>query len=269
MKVLRNIGGLKKALFNIDKLGFVPTMGCIHEGHASLIKESQQSTEKTLVSIFVNPRQFNNKNDYIKYPRNLKKDLKLLKTLKVDFIFLPTANEIYNKKEKKTHLGVKDKIMCAKFRKGHFEGVLDIMKRFITIIKPQMIFMGEKDFQQVYLIKKLVKKKPKIKIISCKTIRDKNFLALSSRNFLLKKNDLIKASLISKNLFYFKKKVKNKNNLKHIIMLKKKELLNKFNIKIEYLEIRNEKNLNVYKKDKKFRIFIAYYLNKIRLIDNF
>ena len=269
MKVLRNIRGLKKALIDVGKLGFVPTMGGLHNSHISLIKESQKRSTKTIVSIYVNPKQFNNSADFLKYPRNLIKDLKILKKTNVDYVYLPSTKEIYKQKFKKIIVSKKEKILCAKLRKGHFEGVIDIMRRFIKIIKPKLIFMGEKDFQQLFFVKKLLSNNKVIKLISCKTIRDKNFVALSSRNYLLNKKNLHDVSLITKNLIKFKKDIKKFSNIKKKISFKKKELINKFNIKIDYLELRSEKNLSSYKKYNKSRLFVAYYLSKVRLIDNF
>ena len=192
MKVLLNNSSLFKTIRPFNDVGFVPTMGGIHKGHLSLIDKSNKLCKKTIVSIFVNPKQFNNKKDLKSYPRNIKKDLKILKKInKVDFVYIPKFNDIYkDKKKSKIRLLKKDKILCAKFRKGHFEGVLDVMNKLTKIINPQKIFMGEKDFQQLYLVKKVLKRKYKSKVIACKTIRDKNNVALSSRNFLLNKNNL-------------------------------------------------------------------------------
>ncbi len=269
MKVLRNIDTLKKTISNINNLGFVPTMGDLHMGHISLIKESKKKCKKTLVSIYINPKQFNSSNDFLKYPRNLQNDLNKLKKLKIDFVFLPKTKEIYKKNYKKIILPNHEKKLCAKYRKGHFEGVLNIMNRFIDIIKPNYVFMGEKDYQQLYLINKYLIYKYKTKIHACKTIRDKNFSALSSRNSLLKKIELRKIGLIAQNLLNFKKKIKRIKNVNKIINFKKKELSKNYNIKIEYLEARNEKNLSIYNKKNKFRLFFAYYIRNIRLIDNF
>ena len=178
MKILLNNSDLNEALSGISNLGFVPTMGSLHKGHLSLIKKSLKNCSNTLVSIFVNPTQFNNKKDYINYPRSLKKDLLILKKLKINFVYLPNKKDIYDSNiKKKPTLNKKDKIMCAKYRKGHFEGVIDVMDRLTKKIRPKMIFMGEKDYQQLYLVKKFIKKKYKSQIISCKTIRDKNKLA--------------------------------------------------------------------------------------------
>ena len=206
MKILLNNNDLNEALLNASNLGFVPTMGSLHKGHMSLIKRSLKECNKTIVSIFINPSQFNNKNDYKKYPRNIKKDLKILRKLKVDYVYLPRIKDIYKAKNKiKIKLNKKDQILCAKYRKGHFEGVIEVMTRLTKIVNPSKIFMGEKDFQQLLLVKRYVEKNFRSKIISCKTIRDKNKLALSSRNTLLSKNSLVKASAIARNLIIFKK----------------------------------------------------------------
>ena len=270
MKILLNNTLLFESLRPFNDLGFVPTMGGIHKGHLSLINKSNKLCKKTIVSIFVNPKQFNNKKDLKSYPRNIKKDLKILKkSKKVDFVYLPKFKDIYkDKKKSKITLQKKDKILCAKFRKGHFEGVLDVMNRLTKIVKPQKIFMGEKDYQQLYLIKKLLEKKYKTKIIPCKTIRDRNKVALSSRNFLLSKSNLETAAIIYKKLVKIKKDIIKKKNSSTFLKLQKDELTNKFKIKIDYLELRNLNNLKISKTWKNSRLFIAYYLSNVRLIDN-
>ena len=251
MKILRTKHDLKEAINKIKNLGFVPTMGSLHNGHISLIKKSKLKCNKTLVSIYVNPKQFNNNKDFSKYPRNINRDLNILKKLKVNFVFLPSTKEIFEEKRiKKIVLPNTDKILCAKFRKGHFEGVLDIMDRLIELINPKYTFMGEKDFQQLFLVKKFINKKYKNKIFYCKTIRDKYFLAFSSRNYLLTKNELNRARQISRYLIKVKSSFKKNNQTRSNILIKKRELKKKFNIKIDYLEIRNEKNLTTLIKNK-------------------
>ena len=269
MKILLNNNDLNEALYKASNLGFVPTMGSLHKGHISLIKRSLRECNKTIVSIFINPTQFNDKKDYNKYPRNNKKDLHLLKKLNVDFVYLPTVNEIYFKKRRsKIRLNKKDNILCAKYRKGHFEGVIDVMDRLTKLIKPKKIFMGEKDFQQLYLVKNYLKNRHLSKIVQCKTIRDKNKLALSSRNLLLNKDCLLKASKLIQELIRFKKKFNKKDNINRMLMIKKKKLTKLYNVKLEYLELRNIKNFKLSNKFKNSKIFIAFYLNKVRLIDN-
>jgi len=270
MKILLNNTSLFESLRPFNDLGFVPTMGGIHKGHLSLIDKSKKHCKKTIVSIFVNPKQFNNKKDLRSYPRNIKKDLKVLKkSKKVDFVYLPKFKDIYkDKKKPQITLLKKDKILCAKFRKGHFEGVLDVMNKLTKIINPQKIFMGEKDFQQLYLVKKQLERTYKTKVIACKTIRDRNNVALSSRNLLLNKSSIVIAAKIYKKLVSIKKNIKNKKKISSFLNLKKKELKNNYKIKIDYLELRNINNLKISSTKQNSRLFIAYYLNNIRLIDN-
>ena len=269
MKIITSIFDLNKEIKNYKNIGFVPTMGGIHEGHISLIKKSTISCKKTIVSLFVNPKQFNDKKDFKKYPRNLNKDIKILKKLKVNYLFIPSINDVYRDKNKIFKLKAGEKILCAKFRKGHFEGVLNVMNRLLSLIKAKKVFMGEKDFQQLFLIKKYLSKKHNIKIISCKTIRDKNNIALSTRNNLLTKNEYKKVVAITNLLINFRKKNINKKNFLNKI----NEIINKveniYKVKIDYLEFRNERNLKINSFKKKYRLFVAYSINKIRLIDNF
>ena len=270
MKIIYKKEKLAKLINNEKNLGFVPTMGCIHKAHLSLIKKSNKISRKTIVSIFVNRPQFNKKIDYQKYPKTIKKDIKILRRLNVDFLYIPFEKDIYPKgPTKNIKISSFSKQLCGKFRPGHFEAVVDVINRFIKIIKPKNIFMGEKDFQQLYLVKRYIRKKYNSKIIQCKTIRDKNKLALSSRNLLLNKKELSKAGKIAKNMILFKKKLSIKKDIKKSLLTKKDELNKSFNIEIEYLEIRNKHNLRITNKILNSKIFIAYYINKVRLIDNF
>ena len=271
MKLIKLKTDLIKAIEFDKRLGFVPTMGSLHNGHKALIKKSKKNCKKTLVSIFVNPTQFNDKKDYKTYPKDLNNDLKILKRLKVDYVYLPTVAQIY-KLEKTSKISLKkvDKILCAKFRKGHFEGVLNILNRFVKLISPKIIFMGEKDYQQFFLVKNFIEKKYKSRVYLSKTIRNSNKVALSSRNNLLNKDNLKTASLIAHELFNLKRLIgKDKKKSKNQIKIVKEELIIKFDIKIEYLECRNLINLSTSLHNKPFKLFVSYYLNKIRLIDNF
>ncbi len=269
MIIFKSINKLAKEVNFKANIGFVPTMGCLHEGHVSLIKIAKKRCKKVIVSIFVNPSQFNKKKDYQKYPRNLKKDISILKSLKVDFILTPTIKNVFNEKKiKKLKILAKDKVLCAKFRPGHFEGVLAVINQFLKKIKCKYIFLGEKDYQQIYLIKKFIKSRFKTKVFTCKTIRDHNYLPFSSRNNLLNKYDIKKASIVSqtlKNYFWLiKNNLKNKKKI-----LKIKNYFKQQNIHVEYLELRNKKNLSRNIDKKNFKIFVAFYINRIRLIDNF
>jgi len=270
MKIIKSKHKLQKEILNIKNISFVPTMGGLHKGHISLIKKSQNFNGKTLVSIFVNPKQFNEKKDFLNYPRNLKKDLIILKRLKVDFIYLPYLKDIFTLKVKnKIFLDKFSMKLCGKKRKGHFEGVLNIVNRFLELIKPRYIFLGNKDFQQSYLINRhILKRKINTKIINCKTIREKNGVACSTRNNNLNKDQIKIASDVIKYLTNKKKLIKKKlSNFKLINI--KKDLIELGVRKVDYLELYNLKTLKRPKnKREKFKIFIAFYLNNTRLIDN-
>ena len=265
MKIFKSKHKLKKAIQYQKNLSFVPTMGGLHKGHVSLIKRSKKFKGKVIVSIFVNPTQFNQKKDFINYPRNLKKDLSILKKLKVDFLFIPNKRDMFTFRPKKSvYLNNFSKKLCGSFRKGHFEGVLNIVNRFLEIIKPKRIFLGTKDFQQLTLIKKhIIKKKINTKIVSCKTIREKNGIACSSRNKLLSQDEIKKASKIYKILSNEKKKPSI--NLKAV-----KEKIIETGVKnIDYLEIYNVNTLKKSNKlNKNTKLFIAYHLKDVRIIDN-
>ena len=269
MKIILNSTDLKKELKNNHNLGFVPTMGSIHKGHESLILRSKKECKSTLISIFVNPTQFNSKKDLNSYPRNIKRDLSILKKLNVDYVFIPRINDIYcHKRKKKIKLIKSDLVLCAKFRKGHFEGVLDVMDRLINLVSPNKIFMGEKDYQQYHLVKKFIKYRYKTKIVMCSTVRSANKIALSSRNFSLNKNYLLTAGKIVKELLKTKEKISRVTNVVKYLDSIKKYLTIKYKIKIQYLELRNINNLKKSNALKNSKIFIAFYLGKVRLIDN-
>jgi len=271
MKLIKQITDLNKAINKEKNLGFVPTMGGLHKGHEELIKTSINMCKRTLVTIFVNPTQFNNKNDYRTYPRSLGKDFKILKKLKVDYVYLPKVDQIYDGKQSpKILLKKSQNILCAKFRKGHFEGVLDVLNRLVKLISPKSIFMGEKDYQQFFLVKNFIEKSYKTKVYVCKTIRDTNMMALSSRNNLLNKTSLNKIGLIANELLNLKKMIyQDKRKSKKLIQIIKKDLTKRYKIKIEYLECRNIFNLSTNIQGKSFKLFVAFYLDKVRLIDNF
>ena len=268
MKIFKNKKDLIKEISGKKNIAFVPTMGSIHRGHLSLIKKAKKKTKNVLVSIFVNPKQFNSNFDFQKYPRNIYRDIDLLKKIKIKYLYLPVFKDIYSFRPKIiVFLDEFSKELCGKFRPLHFKGVINVVNRFLEIIKPRWIFLGAKDFQQLSIIKKHINKnKIKTKIISCTTIREKNGIAFSSRNLLLKKKDYFIAGkiyhLIKKNK---KKLIKRKAFIKII----KKKILSFGANKIEYITVLDINNLiHGFKRKKKFRIFIAYYFNSIRLIDN-
>ena len=270
MKIFKKKHTLQKEISKNKGVSFVPTMGGLHKGHVSLIKQSKKSKLKTLVSIFVNPKQFNKKSDLRSYPRNTNKDIELLKKLKIHYLYIPTFKDIYGFRPKeKVFLDKFSKELCGRFRRGHFEGVLNVVNRFIEIIKPKYIFLGKKDYQQLYLIKKHIKKrKIKSKIIECKTIRETNGIAYSSRNSNLNKKQMKIASNIYYYLCDLKKKITKDYGLFNINKIKK-DLIDLGATKIDYLENYNIKNFKKIKKtSRKFNLFFAYYIENTRLIDN-
>ena len=268
MIIFKSINKLNKYIENIDNIGFVPTMGSIHNGHNSLIKKSKKICKKTLVSIFVNPKQFNNKKDFRNYPRNTKKDIKILRNLKVDYVLLPKYSDVYGSKENRSIKIPKiNKILCAKYRPGHFEGVLRVINQYLIKLNVKKMFLGEKDYQQLKIISNFVRKRFNIKVVACKTIRHKNTFALSSRNQLLIKEDLYKLSEIFLILKSFKLRLKKNFKFKNKIY-DIKNLICKMGVKLEYLELRNKHTLSKNCNKSNFKIFISYYYKNIRFIDN-
>jgi pantoate--beta-alanine ligase len=270
MKIFKNKLILQKEISKDNCLSFVPTMGGLHKGHLSLIKKAKKYKHKICVSIFVNPSQFNKKNDFNNYPRNIKSDIKKLKRLKIDYLYLPDYADIYSFKTKnEIHLDKFSKQLCGKFRKGHFEGVLNVVNRFLEIIGPKYIFLGIKDFQQLILINEHIQSNNiKTKVIECSTFREKNGVACSTRNFNLNKKELLIASNIYKYLLNLNKKIKKNYKLLKINTIKK-DLISMGATKIDYVENLNIKKFKKNKKLKnKFKLFYAYYINSVRLIDN-
>ena len=270
MKIFKNKLILQKEISKDNCLSFIPTMGGLHKGHLSLVKKAKKYKCKICVSIFVNPNQFNKKNDFENYPRNLKSDIKKLKKLKINYLYLPNYSDIYSYKTKhKIYLDNFSKQLCGKFRKGHFKGVLNVVNRFLEIIKPKYIYLGLKDFQQLILIEKHIKKnKIKTQVVKCKTIREKNGVACSTRNLNLDNKQLLIASNIYKYLYALRKKVRNNYNFFKLKTIKK-DLISIGATKIDYIENINLIKFKKIKKSKnKFRLFFAYYIDNIRLIDN-
>ncbi|WP_309609374.1 pantoate--beta-alanine ligase [Flavobacterium sp.] len=265
---------LKKILLNNDNVGFVPTMGALHEGHLSLMKESLQNNKITVVSIFVNPTQFNNPEDLKKYPRTLESDLEKIKSLNPEIIvYAPNADDIYegNTVSKSFNYDGLEFQMEGKHRPGHFDGVGTIVKKLFEIINPTNAYFGEKDFQQLAIIKKLVKKnKIPVHIIGCQIHREPNGLAMSSRNERLSADERNKAEIIYKALKTAKKLFSTKTATevtKWVTETFEKQKI----FTLEYFEIADENTLITCKrksKNKNYRAFIAVFVNNIRLIDN-
>lgn len=260
---------------NLDKstVGFVPTMGALHVGHLSLLNKSIGNNATTVISIFVNPTQFNNPEDLKKYPRTLESDVEKIKTISEKIlIYAPTVEDIYDGNTKSQHYnfdGLENQ-MEGKFRPGHFDGVGTVVKRLFEIVNPTNAYFGEKDFQQLQIVKKLVEKeKLSVTIIGCPIFREQNGLAMSSRNERLSENEKKEASIIFKTLNEVKQLFGTKS-AKEVAKYVTKTFLNHPIFELEYFEIADEASLLTCKrknKKKKYRAFIAVFVNKIRLID--
>jgi len=255
----------------VDSVGLVPTMGSLHKGHLSLIRRALCENEKVIVSIYVNPLQFNNSDELKNYPRDIKNDLQKLEALSDILAYVPNDNEIYEKgeKKKKYNFGQFTKIMEGKMRPGHFDGVATVVEKLLTMFNPTNAYFGEKDFQQLILIKALVKEqKLKVNIIGCKTIREDDGLAISSRNKLLNKTERESASNIIRLLKKARQLYKNSTLNETKINIVKDALMIE-NLNLEYFEILETSKLSGFlEKEGEIRAFIACKIGNIRLIDN-
>ena len=274
MKILENKSKIDDFLSEIrkkdQKIGLIPTMGSIHEGHLSLIEECKKLGYLSLVTIFVNPTQFDEIDDYDQYPRNKIQDIKFLDKIDTDLLFFPSSEDLYplGVSSKKTILSYRN-ILCDKFRPGHFDGVTTVVNSLFNLINPDHVFFGEKDFQQLKFIEKLIENNNfPILIHPCISIRMSNGMSFSSRynnfNSLQEKIFDNAASKIMISLSELKMKADVK------IIEKLKEQLKEFNInEIDYLEIRDENNLLPSIENKNSRLFLAFYIDNIRVVDNF
>ena len=274
MKKLLNNNDLNEALYNVSNLGFVPTMGALHKGHISLVKSALENNDVVVVSIFVNPTQFNNSADLEKYPRTPEDDISLLKKLKGDVIvYLPEVSDLYDASvsAKKYNFGNLENEMEGKHRKGHFDGVGTIVSKLLKIVKPNTAYFGEKDFQQLQIVKKLVAiEMLPVKIVGCPILREKNGLAMSSRNKRLTAKQFEEAALIYKTLQEVREKFSS-TSLAGLNTLVTERFLQNHHLNLEYFEIANEKTLKTAKrknKASKYRAFIAAFAGDVRLIDN-
>ena len=254
-------------------IGFVPTMGALHSGHLSLLQESMLNNTHTVISIFVNPTQFNNKEDLEKYPRTLDHDVEKIKTISDHIIvYAPTVDDIYEGNTVSQHFnfdGLENQ-MEGQFRPGHYDGVGTVVKRLFEIVQPTRAYFGEKDFQQLQIVKKLVQKlKMPITIIGCPIHREPNGLAMSSRNERLSESEKKEAAVIYKTLKQVKAKFKTESASAVTNWVSK--TFDKIpNIKLEYFQIADENTLLPCLRkveNKKYRAFIAVFINNIRLID--
>ncbi len=255
-------------------VGFVPTMGALHEGHLELMRRARKENDLLVVSIFVNPIQFNNPDDLKKYPRTLEDDMEKLKSVGCDVLFAPEVDEMYPEKEKKPKqydFGELDKVMEGKFRPGHFNGVAVVVKKLFDIVQPHRAYFGEKDFQQLAIIKKLVEMENiPVEIVPCPIVREPDGLAMSSRNRLLTPEQRKEAPFIYQTLLEAKRRRDHicANPLRQMI-------INRFegneNFRLEYFDIVNDKTLqpvNAWNNKVGTVACVAVWLGKVRLIDN-
>jgi pantoate--beta-alanine ligase len=276
MLVFAKIKSVQQKIKSLKKgttIGFVPTMGALHQGHLSLIEQAKRENDIVVVSIFVNPTQFNKKEDLINYPKTMDKDLSLLKSVFCDLVFTPTAEEIYanNIQSSSFSFDGLEHQMEGKFRDGHFDGVGTIVKRLFEIVKPHKSYFGEKDFQQLQIIRKMVRKNHiPIKIIGCPIYREDDGLAMSSRNERLTKEHRAVAPFVYKTIKQAKTEFGTKNVIEVMAWVenefKKQPLLG-----LEYFEIADEDTLlSILNREEKqkYRAFIAVFAGEIRLIDN-
>jgi len=263
------LSGLKKKDKN---LGFVPTMGALHKGHVSLIQTSKEENDVTVCSIFINPAQFNNPEDFRRYPVTVEKDIELLIQSGCDVLFLPSVEQVYppGYKKKIYPLGNIETMLEGYYRPGHFQGVCEVMDRLMEIIQPQRLYLGQKDYQQCMVIRKLIElsgKQQQIELVVEPTIREEDGLAMSSRNLRLSKEDRAKAPVINKTLSYIK------NNLGQIPL---KTLRNTARTRLEsegfivdYVEIADAHTLETVRgQSEKIVALVAASINNVRLIDN-
>ena len=265
---------LKKSRKKNKTMGLVPTMGSLHSGHLSLIEQAYDNNDVVWVSIFVNPIQFNNSNDLKNYPRNLKNDISKIQHLSDKVrVFNPSVKEMYKDGLSINYYDFEplDKIMEGEFRKNHFNGVATIVYKLLKLFNPNDVYFGEKDFQQVLIIKKLIIiEKFELNLIVSKTVREENGLAYSSRNNRLTNSDRKKASIIYKSLIFIKSNFKKKplNVLRSHVISSIEKIKN---FKVQYLEILDNNSLSPYNNENDSsiqRAFICVVVNDIRLIDN-
>ena len=277
MTIYTTTKALQKKLFSLpieSSIGFVPTMGALHRGHISLVEKALQDNSHVVVSIFVNPTQFDNKNDLVKYPRNIDEDTALLKNLGDSVIvFAPSAEEVYSEKvkAKKYNFGRLADEMEGQHRKGHFNGVGTVLTHLFRIIEPSKAYFGEKDYQQLQIVRKLVLlENMPVQIIGCPILRESNGLAMSSRNERLTDAQRNEAVFISEIL----KQTRENFSKKSIPALKraaKKAFDENPHLELEYFEIANSETLTSAKRKQKgvsFRAFVAAFAGDVRLIDN-
>jgi pantoate--beta-alanine ligase len=268
LKIVKNIKDFNEIRSAFGQITFIPTMGNLHNGHLSLFERASKLNNPIFSSIFINPLQFNNKSDFTNYPKTLEKDISLLESQNCECLFLPDESILDNIEQIKAP--DKANFLCGANRPGHFDGVLTIVNKLFDLMRPSDAVFGLKDYQQYLLIKDYVNSRNlPINVVGSKTIRDKNGLAMSSRNNLLTINELIKASEIYKSLLFVKNNTKNLS--KHFLDEVSRDL-NKKGFKVDYLTVINsitlQECLNQRMEEGRLIVAIAAKIGSVRLIDN-
>jgi len=275
MEVVKNIQEMKKISNNLIEnkktIGFVPTMGYLHEGHLSLVRKARENNDIVVVSIFVNPTQFGPNEDYNSYPRDLDRDLELLKNLNVDYVFTPEVSDMYPEDfstfVEETQLS---KFLCGRSRPGHFRGVCTVVTKLFNIVRPTRAYFGQKDAQQFRVLRRMIRDlNMDVEMIELPIAREKDGLALSSRNTYLTPEERKEATRLYKSLLKAKELVESGIKDTQIIKSEMKKILDQPLLKIDYIEIVDEKTLEpVNKVENKVIVALAVYVGKARLIDN-
>lgn len=277
MEIFKQIAPLQAFLKDLKcqgkSVGLVPTMGALHDGHISLIRASQAHNNITVGSIFVNPIQFNNQNDLLKYPRTLQQDTKLLQSVGCDVLFNPENEEMYPEKTTlNLDFGKLDKIMEGQFRPGHFSGVALVVSKLFNIVQPDHAYFGQKDWQQFAIIQKLAQELNfKVTLHSVATLRELDGLALSSRNLRLNAEERARANVFYKGLIKAKNELAKGQKLQAVRSEVRDFVESIPNVRLEYFELADSKNLNLLEyveESEKPIMCIAGYIGEIRLIDN-
>ncbi len=271
---IESIGKLEQSLLQVRKqnltVGFVPTMGALHQGHLDLIRVAQENTDFVICSIFVNPLQFNNKVDFDTYPIQIEEDISMLESRQCNAVFMPKVKEMFPKEETLSfNYGQLGEVMEGKYRPGHFNGMLTVIKRFFELIHPDVAVFGEKDYQQLALVKWMVKKlQLNVKVIPCPTVREVDGLAMSSRNLNLNRDVRQRASLLHQALDYCRE---NKNTISPSNLVNECTKMLESDFKLDYFRIVDENtfaNIEEWSQSPSPRAFVAAFLSGVRLIDN-
>jgi pantoate--beta-alanine ligase len=276
MIVYRTSSDLKQHLETLRNQGksiaLVPTMGALHEGHASLVRKAAEENDATVVTIFVNPTQFSDPFDLEKYPRTLEQDLELLRSLKVQLVFAPSVKEMYPEEDRRTfNLGNLDKVLEGEYREGHFTGVAQIVTKLFQLVQPTRAYFGQKDFQQLVIVKRLVELMgAPIEVVGCPIVRDEDGLALSSRNSRLSPEERKLAPFIHQTLKLAREK-KGTMSPEQVRAWVWKRFEQQGYMRLDYFEIVDDKTLipiNNWNEENSKVGCIAVHLGEIRLIDN-